>query len=236
MPSAPGGTFQACSRLFFSETLKRPSRDVCADSAFRRALLGGPMLIPAEETVSSVTRLYRGTWTDSLLLRDLLRRGPLSFYAAGSRGSAVTRNVLAPLSTISTLPRRWRLPASRRRNVHTRGHTHTHAHARTHGCAHTHPTHDRGSHDAGGEAPSPPRASATFCPPPGPGFTHSRKSPPTGEALSSPLCRGTRLLLDTVSAQIDIVRAALRTRSQGSHQGGRRGCRRLANVCPARPS
>lgn len=91
MPSAPGGTFQACSRLFFSETLKRPSRDVCADSAFRRALLGGPMLIPAEETVSSVTRLYRGTWTDSLLLRDPLCGGPLSFYAAGSRGSAVAR-------------------------------------------------------------------------------------------------------------------------------------------------
>lgn len=44
------------------------------------------MLIPAEETVSSVTRLYRGTWTDSLLLRDPLCGGPLSFYALARVG------------------------------------------------------------------------------------------------------------------------------------------------------
>lgn len=62
--------------------------------------------------------------------------GAVVLLRAGSRGSAVTRNVLAPLSTISTLPRRWRLPASRRRNVHTRGHTHTRARTHTRVCAH----------------------------------------------------------------------------------------------------
>lgn len=71
----------------------------------------------------------------------VLLRGWLAWVGGGSAAPASPlRNVLAPLSTISTLPRRWRLPASRRRNVHTRGHTHTRTHAHTGVRTRTRPT------------------------------------------------------------------------------------------------